>query len=311
MGFFKSDATSTAKEAVDVAAKARTGLHKQYTDAVAQLDAATVAVNELANAGADDVDLGKAESKVSEAEKLVKRRLLAVETKDAEIKMLQAVLDDAADQKQRNETVIGCQKLEAELVKEGELIAASAARFSDIAARIIPIAPEANGLKGFSDVLVAQIPEAVALLSRLIREHAAAVLRREAPSKLKQPEAPVVVPIVQKPVRVSLFAMRSIKFVDPDNGERIVAKQFRDVAMPPTYAKAALDLKIAVRISDPLREQHHETIAGHADPAHAFDLDAAMVDKARGPRLVEPIRSSNPNPQFDETIGPPKRVSIV
>jgi hypothetical protein len=310
MAFFKSDATATAKEAVDVAVKARTGLHNQYTDAVAQLDAATVAVNELANAGADDVDLGKAESKVSEADKLVKRRLLAVETKDAEIKTLQAVLDDAADQKQRNETVIGCHKLEAELVKEGELIAASAARFSDIAARIIPIAPEANGLKNFSDVLVQQIPEAVELLSRLIREHAAAVLRREAPSKLKQPEAPAVVPIVQKPVRVSLFAMRSIRYLDPDSQKLVVVQKFKDGEFPPTYGKFALDQKIVVRISDPLRAQHNDTVGGHPDPALAYDLDAAMVDKASGPRLVEPIRQSNPHPQFVETIGQPRQARI-
>jgi hypothetical protein len=292
MAFFKSDATSTAKEAVGVAVKARTGLHNQYTDAVAQLDAATVAVNELANAGADDVDLGKAESKVSEADKLVKRRLLAVETKDAEVKTLQAVLDDAADQKQRNETVINCHKLEAELVKEGELIAASAARFSDIAARIIPIAPEAHGLKGFSDVLVAQIPEAVELLSRLIREHAAAVLRREAPSTVRKPDAPVVVPAPAKPVRMPLFCTRSLKFVDPDSGKLIVAQKFSDVEMPPSYAKIALENKICVRVTDPLRAQHNRTVGGHADPALAFDLDAAMSEPK--PAAVDPIRASSP-----------------
>jgi hypothetical protein len=290
--FSKSDPTSTAQTAVDGAVKARVGLHNQYADAVAQLDAATVTVNELANAGADDVDLGKAESKVSEADKLVKRRLLAVETKDSEIKTLQAVLDDAADQKQRNETVIACHKLEAELVKEGEVIAASAARFSDIAARVIPIAPEANGLRNFSDVLVQQIPEAVELLSRLIREHAAAILRKEAPSTVKRPEAPVVVPAVPRPVRVSLFAMQSIKFTDPDSGKLIVAQKFSDVEMPPSYAKSALENKICVRVTDPLRAQHNGTVGGHADPAHAYDLDAAMNEPK--PAAVDPIRASSP-----------------
>jgi hypothetical protein len=267
--------------------------------------------NRLASDGVDTATLKVARADVRECSDVVTERLNALARSDAEIVRLEMIRDDEADQKQRNETVIGCHKLEAELVKEGELIAASAARFSDIAARIIPIAPEANGLKGFSDVLVAQIPEAVALLSRLIREHAAAVLRRDAPSKLKQPEAPVVVPVMTKPVRVSLFAMHSLKFTDPDSGKLIVAKQFQDVEMPPTYAKAALDLKIAVRLSDPLRKQHHGTAAGHADPVHAFDLDAAMTEKAQGPRLVEPIRLSNPNPQFVQTIGAPKRVSIV
>jgi hypothetical protein len=308
--FSKSDATATAQAAVDVAVKARTGLHNQYADAVVLLDAATVAVNELANAGADDVNLGKAESKVSEADKLVKRRLLAVETKDDEVKALRAVLDDATDQKQRNETVIGCHKLEAELIREGELIAASAARFSGIAARIIPIAPEANGLKNFSDVLVQQIPEAVVLLSRLVREHAAAVLRREAPSTVKKPETLTVVPTVTKPMRITLFAMRSVKFVDPDSKTLVVVQKFKDGEFPPTYGKFALDQKIVVRVSDPLSAQHRGSVAGHPDPALAFDLDAAMVEKASGPRLVEPIRQSNPNPQFVETIGQPRQARI-
>jgi hypothetical protein len=267
--------------------------------------------NRLASDGVDTATLKVARADVRECSDVVTERLNALARSDAEIVRLGLIRDDEADQKQRNETVVGCHKLEAELVKEGELIAASAARFSDIAARIIPIAPEANGLKGFSDVLVAQIPEAVALLSRLIREHAAAVLRREAPSKLKQPEAPVVVPIVQKPVRVSLFAMHSLKFTDPDSGKLIVAKQFRDVEMPPAFAKVALDHKVCVRLSDPLRKQHQPgRPAGHAEPLHAFDLDFAMTEKAQGPRLVEPIRSSNPNPQFAETIGSPRKAFI-
>jgi hypothetical protein len=308
--FSKSDPTSTAQAAVDVAVKARARLDSQRADADAVLDAATLASNTLANDGADDEALGRAESKVSEADKMVKRRLLAVETKDSEIKTLEAARDAEADQKQRNETVVTCQRLESELVKEGELIAASAARFSDIAARIIPIAPEAHGLKGFSDVLVAQIPEAVELLSRLIREHAAAVLRREAPSKLKKPETLTVVPAVAKPVRISLFAMRSVRFVDPDSKTLVVIQKFKDREFPPTYGKFALDQKIVVRISDPLRAQHDNSLAGHPDPALAYDLDAAMVETASGPRLVEPIRQSNPHPQFVETIGQPRQARI-
>jgi hypothetical protein len=266
--------------------------------------------NRLASDGVDTATLKVARADVRECSDVVIERLNAIIRSDAEIVRLEAIRDDAADQKQRNETVIGCHKLEAELVKEGELIAASAARFSDIAARIIPIAPEANGLKGFSDVLVAQIPEAVALLSRLIREHAAAILRKEAPSKLKQPEVPVVVPIVQKPVRVSLFAMRSIKYLDPDSQKLVVIQKFQDGEFPLSYGKAALDLKICVRISDPLRKANHHQAAGHAEPLHAFDLDAAMAEKAQGPRLVEPIRLSNPNPQFAETIGSPRKAFI-
>jgi hypothetical protein len=165
-------------------------------------------------------------------------------------------------------------------------------------------------MKNFSDVLVQQIPEAVELLSRLIREHAAAILRKEAPSTVRKPEAPVVVPAVARPVRVTLFAMRSIKFTDPDSGKPIVAQKFSDAEMPPTFAKVAIENKICVRVTDPLRAQHNGTVSGHADPTLAYDLDAAMAEKAQGPRLVEPIRQSNPHPQFVETIGQPRQARI-
>jgi hypothetical protein len=62
--------------------------------------------------------------------------------------------------------------------------------------------------------------------------------------------------------------------------------------MPPTFAKVALDHKVCVRITDPLRAQHNNSIAGHPDPALAFDLDAAMSEPK--PAAVDPIRASSP-----------------
>jgi hypothetical protein len=291
---------------LDTAITARDKPLKLFQDAEAQLVAETDAVNALG--GADDATLEKAEARVTEKKALVKRRLLHLENADIEIKKLKAEQDEAADQNQRSATAIDCHKLIEELAKEGDFIAASASRLSGIAARIVPIAPEANGLKSFADVTTVQIPEAVALLSRLIREHAAAVLRKEVPSTVKKPDAPFVPPAVVKPVRMDLFCMRSVKYVDPDSGKLILIPKFQDGIFPPSYAKVALDLKACVCVSDPLRRQHHGTVSGHADVALALDLDEAMAEKSAGPKLVEPIRQSNP--QFIETIGPPKRVSM-
>ena len=84
-------------------------------------------------------------------------------------------------------------------------------------------------------------------------------------------------------------------------------QRFKDVSMPPAFAKVALDSNAAVRLDD-ARCKDRNSVGGNPEPLHAFDLDAAMAEKNTGPRLVEPIRQSNP--QFIETIGPPKRVSM-
>jgi hypothetical protein len=308
--FSKNDPIATAVSAVEIAVKARARLDSQRADAEASLDAATVASNALANDGADDDTLGKAESRVTEADKLLSRRLLAVEAKDAEIKILESAREKAQEDQQVAETCIYNHKLKEELIKEGELFTACAARMRSICERAELIAPEASGFKQFSEVLVTQGPEAVALISKLIDNNTAAVSARQAPAKGKRLAAPVILPAVARPVRMTLFAVRPVKYVDPDSGKLIVAQKFSDVEMPPTFAKVALDHKVCVRITDPLRAQHNNSVAGHPDAALAFDLDAAMVEKASGPRLVEPIRQSNPHPQFVETIGQPGQARL-
>jgi hypothetical protein len=311
MAFFsKTDPVAAAQSAVDVAIKEHAALDSLRADACASLSAETDAANHLASSGADVERLGTQESRVSAADKLHSRRILAVEAKLAEIALLKAVLDKALEDRQIGETCIYNHKLKEELVKEGELFTACAERMRSICERAELIAPEAGGFKQFSEVLVMQGPEAVALISKLIDNNTAAVSSRQAPAKGKRLAPPVILPAVARPVRVSLFAMRSVKFIDPDSKTFVVVQKFKDGEFPPTYGKVALDLKICVRISDPLRQQHKDSVAGHPNPDLAYDLDAAMSEKAQGPRLVEPIRASNPNPQFIETVGQPRQARI-
>jgi hypothetical protein len=300
--FAKSNPLATAISKRD---RLRTRL-KDNDDAilVATANANTMALND-----ATDAELSAAETQVRDRVDRSKTLTAALVESDAQVLLHQREEDDAADHKQRSQTVIDCHRLKAELSKECSVMTGSATRMADIAARIIPLAMEATGLKTFAVVAEQQIPEAAVLLSRLIDEYAASVLRKEAPSTLKPPEQPFVPPVVAKPVRMDLFAMRSIKHTDPDSGKLIVTQQFQDVAMPPTFAKIAIEQRTAVRISDPLRKQHHGTVAGHPDAALAFDLDLAMSETRTMPKLVEPIRQSNP--QFVETIGPPRKVSML
>jgi hypothetical protein len=311
MAFFsKSDPVAMAQAAVDAAIKEHAALDSLRADACASLSVETDEANRLASSGADAETLGKQEARASTADKLHSRRVLALGAKDAEIARLKSGHDKALEDRQITETCIYNHKLKEELIAENAVFVASAARIYSIFERAELIAPEAGGYKQFAGTLAAEGPEAAALICKLIDNNTAAVSARQAPAKGKRLAAPVILPAVQRPVRMPLFCTRSVKFVDPDSGKLIVAQKFQDLEMPPSYAKAALESKICVRVTDPLRAQHNGSVAGHPDPALAFDLDAAMVEKASGPRLVEPIRQSNPHPQFVETIGQPRQARL-
>jgi hypothetical protein len=297
MAFFsKSDPVATAQAAVDAAIKEHAALDSLRADACASLSVETDEANRLASSGADAETLGKQEARVSTADKLHNRRTLAVEAKLAEIARLKSVLDKALEDRQISETCIYNHKLKEELIAENAVFVASAARIFSIFERAELIAAEASGYKQFAGTLAKEGPEAGALICKLIDNNTAAVSARQAPAKGKRLAPPVILPAVARPVRVSLFAMRSIKFTDPDSGKLIVAQKFQDLEMPPTFAKIALENKICVRVTDPLRAQHNNSVAGHPDPALAFDLDAAM--SAPKPAAVDPIRASAPVSPF-------------
>jgi hypothetical protein len=301
----KPDPVAKIQAALDASIKTGVDLLKQHAASVTTFDAKTVAVNALA--GADDATLEKAEAELTEAEKLMKRRWLFVEENIAASNQLKAELDKAKDIKQRAATVLEYQRLEAELVEEGKTFAASALRMSEIAARIVPIAYEAGGFKSFADVAVTQVPEAIVLFSRMIREHSAAVLRGEAAATVKMPEPKFTPAAIAKPERVTLFCMRSIKYTDPDSSKLIVIQKFQDGEFPPTYARTALEQNVCTRLSDPTRKLHYGGTPGHADVTLAFDLDAAMNTPKRAG--VDPIMASAPpSPQFAIVRGEPRQV---
>jgi hypothetical protein len=292
----KPDPVATLQAQLDALKKEGVGLLKQHATALSEHTAATTVVNGLA--GVDDDVLDRAEAKLAKAATKEQRRAFFVEQNISATKMKQDELDKAVDIRTRHATAAVYEALEAELVAEGRTLAASAARMAEISGRIIPIAFEASPLKAFTDAAVVQVPDVVTLLSRLIREHCAAVLRGEALADVRLPEAKFVAPVETKPERVPLFCLRSVKFVDPDSGLLVVIQKFQDGEFPPQHARAALEAKACTRLSDELRKQHHGTTPGHADVGLAFDLDALLNPRKDAP-TTDPIMASVPPSQPD------------
>jgi hypothetical protein len=300
MAFFRpnNDAKITKAEAE------RGKLMQLAADAETGFTAATQKSNTLALDGADDSVMKVAGLAVRDAGDLVTRRNSAIVAKDAELAVLVASRDAAVDVKIRHATA---DEIETELKKSGEIqrdLETILKRLAAFAEWAQPFVPEAAGLQNFCIASRSQLPEALGLIQKVAGYHGAAVLAGTVPATLKRADAVVQQPVKPAPILTTVFAIRSIRWTGADGTKRIT-QRFKDVQMPPLLAKVALDHKAAVRLDDPSCKNRN-SVGGNPEPAHAFDLDAAMAEKSTGPRLVEPIRQS----KFVETIGLPKRVSM-
>jgi hypothetical protein len=295
------------KETLESAKAKSKLLASSLENAKAALAAAMQVSAKLALDGADDERLKAAASNVRDCSDIVAARQNALITKDAEVAALQAKRDEANDLQARDATV---REIEAALAKGKDIerrLSAVLVEATDFAKFALLMAPESQGLLNYCEVSALQIPEAMVMLDRLMREHAAGVLRKSMPATLKR-SAPVAAPvIVPPPPMTTVFATRSIKYTDPRTNKLVLAAQFRDLEMPAEYARAALDHKVCVRLEDPMRKQYHAAAGGHPNPQFCFDLDAAM----KIPRAVaaETIRSTAP--QFEVTIGKPITLKVA
>jgi hypothetical protein len=183
--------------------------------------------------------------------------------------------------------------IEQMLRESGDIVRDTEKYFKQLAdwcAKVSPNVPEAGGVETLATAMRQQIPEAITLYQKLLGNLASSILAGSTSPKLKVKDVPFVQPAIIAPTRTPLFCIRPIKYVDPDSGKLIAIQQFQDGEFPLEYAKAALDLKVAVRLSDPRRRERHGTIPGHASPGQAFDLDAAM--SAPKAAAVDPIKAS-------------------
>jgi hypothetical protein len=286
--FGNKDPVGAAEAALAAGVKELAGRTKLASDAQAVFDAKTVAANAMG--GADDLTLQKAEAAVTEAGAILNRRLKHVEDQQAEVARLETVRDGAITDRDINATCIFNHRLKSDFKDKADVLLAAAAELAGICEQAELIAPEAGGFKQFMTVLVSEGPGAVALISKLVDVNTAAVEARQAPAKGKRLVAPVIAPVVTAPVRMTVFALRSVKFTDPDSGKFVVVQQFQDAEMPPSFAKVALEQRVCVRLSDPLRKANHGQRAGHAEVQYCYDLDAAMNAPKQSP--IDPIMSA-------------------
>jgi hypothetical protein len=200
-----------------------------------------------------------------------------------------AARDKIADTKLRRQTG---NELEAWLRENGEIgrdLVAVLKRAEDSANWILPVVPDALGLRNLCVTLRQQFPLEFELMQKIAAYHATAVMDRRAPAAIKREDLTVVKPVETPPPIVQLFATRSVKWKNAA-GVQMIGQQFTDVALTPSAAKRAFAAKACVAMSDSICATHRNTRGGHGEPGHALDLD---VDPGQTPQ-AQPILASSP-----------------
>ena len=262
------------------------------------------AAEQLAIAGATDNALDTAEAKTRASVDRTATLRAALAQSEIQVSNLERERDALADRKQRDETAAAAELLAREIIAATKALDVAAAALVDCTSRAIPTVFEATGLHNLAKICCTEAPAAADHIAKLLRVHAAGVLRGEGPATMRVPDAPFVEPVAVEAVVVHLFALRSVKWLAAGAVNQTIAQKFTDVYLTPSAAKRALELKAVVQISDPLRRQHLNTYGGHADPALALDLDNIVSEL----KQAEPITHSAFEPAV---VGPARILKIA
>ena len=242
------------------------------------------------------------------ANKRVAEDIVAAETgyltkARAEVAALEGDLADAADKQTRTATVVETDAMKTEIKTVGHEAIVAITKLANVAERAGMCVPEARGLHAFCVSSGTQIPDAVALIVKLLGDHSAAVLAGSAPASLKRPEAPYVEkPVLPAPTQI-VFCLRSIKWHDTERKQHLAGK-FTDAYLPPQLVAKALKSGACIAISDPRRKQFHHTQNEQPRADTALNLDADAE-----PKSIEPTMASSPFTVVDR--GPAVQMKVA
>lgn len=272
MAFFKSNPEKTVQRDIDAAKVTLDRLSARLLDTDQAIVQHTAAAQKLALDG-DDAGLDRAEASLRAAQDRRSTLKAAATQLEQQLSVLEQTKAENADRKLRAETAAVVELLAREVIDAAAAFDATAAALADCTARAAPIVFEATGVQHFALIARAEIPAAGDMIAALLRTHASAVLDGSGPAVLPTSEPPFVEPVKEKPPpTVRLFAMRPIKWRDA-SGQQRSAQKFTDADLTESAAARGLASGACVRLSDPLRKQHHGTAPGPVRVDLAFDLD--------------------------------------
>ncbi|WBL76030.1 hypothetical protein I3J27_23705 [Bradyrhizobium xenonodulans] len=136
----------------------------------------------------DEAGLDAAQTSLRAAQDRAVTLRSALSEIDRKITDLEHAKAEMADRKLRSETAAEIELLARKLGEIGLEFNSVAERLSEHTHRAVPIVYEALGINNFAKVCLSEVPQAVELVSTMLRAHADAVLAGTAPAKLPLPE---------------------------------------------------------------------------------------------------------------------------
>lgn len=299
MAIFNRDPQKAMQRDIDAAKANLTRLRAQLGEAEAAITQHREQAKIAAVTGADSLVLDAAESLVRNAQDRRETFSAAVIEVESNLAALERAKSEAIDKARREATAQSCELLARRVIESAEVMVKAAAAFAVHIEKASAIAPESAGLLNFAVIVGREIPGAVDQTSKLLRQHAAAVIAGSAPSAMPQPPEPYVPPVA--PLReptAQLFCLRSVRWLD-EFGVQKLGAQFNDIELPQRLAARALACGACIPVSDPRRRHYHTQGGPPPNAATCTDIDAvpepAEAEPMASPqRLAAPIKATPP-----------------
>ncbi|MBR0868490.1 hypothetical protein JQ614_44725 [Bradyrhizobium diazoefficiens] len=198
MRIFKSPPEKTVQRDIEAAIANRERVSARLADCDQAIARHASAAKECAVSG-NDAELDAAETSLRSAQDRAVTLRSALSEIDQQIADFERAKAEMADRKLRSETAAEIELLARKLGEISVEFNGVAERLSEQTHRAMPIVFEALGLDNFAKVCLVEVPQAIELVSTMLRAHADAVLAGTAPAKLPLPEEPMEAPAPAAP----------------------------------------------------------------------------------------------------------------
>jgi hypothetical protein len=276
MGLFRVNTDKQSARDLETVRAARETLAQRLAAAQAAVTESRAAAQRLAADAADDAALDRAEASLRAGQDRIATLTAALTESDNAVATIEAQIADAADQKHRAETAVTLETMATALEADAKLFDTAIAALANSATAAGTLFLDARGLEGFTRLARDQVPEAVKLITGLLRGRIAAVLNGSASPKMPSAEVAIVAKVVPPPPTMTVFVLQHVKWIDA-NGNLRKQCAHTDCGLPLSVAERALKIGAAVKVTDAARKQFAgKTSPIHPDPWRCVNLDDAV-----------------------------------
>jgi hypothetical protein len=278
MAMFKADPAKKLANDLEAARANRDKLTERLAAAEASIAERKTAAKDLARDGADDAQLDRAENELRKAQTRAATLSAALDETKQQIAAFEKNQADLTDKKLRAATAAEIERRAAGLEAVGAAIDALFIKFVEATQSAAEVTLDGKGLAIFAQSARGEIPPAVQMVARELRNRAAATLAGTAPATLPTQPPQLVAP-PPPPPSVVCFALRHVAWTDHQGVLRSAGANSGNLELPEAAAKRGLENGAVILMSDPKVKQLARSRAELfvPDPRRCEVLDDSVV----------------------------------